>query len=60
MIDYVTMQVWCADEECGMYSVYKLWRDGSFQKVMAGCHHTKVMPTKAAIAEEFDAVQKPA
>lgn len=49
----IVLPVFCEDEECGMYSTYKFWADGSFIKIVDGCHHGKKLPKRAEILEEM-------
>ena len=43
------MPIGCTNEDCGMTSAYRMWRDGSYQKVFEACWHTKTFPTREQI-----------
>ena len=41
------------DDDCGVYSVYRFYRDGSFRAILNACGHYKRLPTRARILAEF-------
>lgn len=54
MKESVNMRIICHNEDCGMYSVYRFWEDGSFERVLEACGHPKRFPTKEKIALQLD------
>ena len=52
----VVLPVRCENDECGMESAFRFWKDGSYKKVFEACWHPKRMPSlpkiSAAIADE--------
>lgn len=52
--DSIVLEVRCKDEDCGMVSPYRFWRDGSFKRILDCCYHAKRLPTSKRIVEEFE------
>lgn len=49
--DSVVMEVRCDDEDCGMVSAMRFWKDESFRVVFNACWHPKRHPTRERISE---------
>ena len=47
------------DDDCGVWSVYRFYRDGSFRAILNACGHCKRFPTRARILEELAKAQLP-
>jgi hypothetical protein len=41
------------EDDCGLVSVYRVWRDGSFSRVVEACSHEKVIPRGQAVVDEW-------
>ena len=53
MNESIVMPVRCNDDECGMESAYRFWKDGSFKRVLDACWHPKRLPDRERIARAF-------
>lgn len=47
----VVVPVRCGNDECGMVSPYRFYRDGSFRKILDACWHAKRLPSREKVLQ---------
>ena len=45
------IKVYCNDQDCGMISAWRVFRDGSFLRINEACFHGKIIPSRDQIIE---------
>jgi hypothetical protein len=51
----IVLQVSCEDDDCGMFSAFRFYKDGSYRIILNACCHTKRLPKLDKIRKQFDA-----
>ena len=51
--DSLVLPTTCLDDDCGMVSAIRYWKDGSFLTIFSACWHAKHYRRSAFIEQEF-------